>query len=108
MKKIIIAASLIASASAQADEWTGKDKMAHAIAGAAVGSAVTVATSNPHYGCAAALIVGAAKEAYDSQHQKQHTASFKDFAVTALAGCAAAGVTGLVITPRSVTYSVAF
>lgn len=88
---------------AGADQWTGPDKTQHAIAGAAIGSAMTLGTKSAAYGCAAAAGVGALKEVADSR-SANHTASFKDFAVTALAGCLASGATGLVITPTAVIY----
>lgn len=108
MKSIITAMILAASiGAAHADEWTGPDKVKHAIAGAAVGGITTLVSDRASWGCAASVVVGAGKEAYDAMHPDKHTASFKDFAVTSLAGCATAGIAGLVITPRSVTYSVA-
>jgi hypothetical protein len=39
-------------------------------------------------------------------HKEAHTASFKDFAVTAIAGCAVSGITGLVIQPNRVSYTI--
>ena len=38
----------------------------------------------------ATAVVGALKEVHDAQHRDKHTPSYKDFAVTAAAGCAAA------------------
>lgn len=93
----------VATGPADADQWTGPDKTQHAIAGAAIGSAVTLGTKSAAYGCAAAAGVGALKEVADSR-STQHTASFKDFAVTALAGCLASGATGLIVTPTAVIY----
>lgn len=106
-RTLIIAAMLAMATAANADEWTGKDKMQHAIAGAAVGGITTFATDRASWGCAAAVVVGAGKEAYDAMHPDKHTASFKDFAVTAIGGCISAGITGLTITPNKVTYKVA-
>jgi uncharacterized protein YfiM (DUF2279 family) len=87
MKAIIAILTLLLATQAHADSWTGQDKTKHAIAGAAIGSAVTLATGNHWHGCAASTAVGLAKEVYDHQHRDRHTPSFKDFAVTAVAGC---------------------
>lgn len=85
---------------AQADEWTGKDKAGHAQAGALVGTVFAAAAQSRTVGCLAAVGVGAAKELFDMQHKDTHTASVKDFGVTALAGCLAARVSGIVLGPR--------
>lgn len=106
MKTTIIAMAILLATAANADEWTGPDKTKHAIGGAGIGGAVTLVTKSAAWGCAAATAVGAGKEFYDAAHRDTHTPSLKDFAVTAAAGCMVAGVTGLVITPRSVSYSV--
>jgi uncharacterized protein YfiM (DUF2279 family) len=106
IRQTLAIATLLAASSAYADEWTGNDKTQHAIGGAAIGAAITLATKSPAWGCAAATAVGAAKEIYDDRHSSKHTPSWKDFAVTAAAGCVASGLTGLVITPRGVSYSV--
>lgn len=100
MKTIKTLILLIASSPVLADSWQGRDKDLHALAGAGIGAAVTIALKSPVYGCAAASAVGLAKEIYDAQNRHRHTASFKDFAVTAVAGCAAAKLTGLAILPR--------
>jgi uncharacterized protein YfiM (DUF2279 family) len=99
-------ATLLAASSAYADEWTGPDKTQHAIGGAAIGAVITLATKSAAWGCVAATAVGAGKEFYDAANRATHTPSFKDFAVTEAAGCAVSGPTGMVITPRSVSYSV--
>lgn len=90
----------LSTGSAYADSWTGKDKSQHAAVGAIIGSAVTLYTEDAFKGCAAASAVGLAKEVYDSQHRQSHTPSFKDFAVTAIAGCLAAKGTSLLIVPK--------
>lgn len=102
MKSIFLAAALAATMSAAvADEWTGKDKTQHAIVGAVVGASTTLASGEWKYGCAAAAGIGAAKEIYDNQHRDRHTASLKDFIVTAAAGCLAAKGTALIIAPKA-------
>jgi hypothetical protein len=100
MIKTIIAIAITATMSASyANQWTGKDKTQHAIVGAAIGSATTLATGNWMHGCAAATAIGVAKEVYDNQNRDRHTSSAKDAVVTALAGCLAAKGTSLVIVP---------
>ena len=89
---------------AQADDWTGKDKAQHAQAGALIGGIAAAASQSPTVGCLMAAGAGIAKESYDSQHPGKHTASFKDFAVTSLAGCLTAKVSGLVIGPGFVLF----
>ena len=107
MKRLAILAALVVL-SAHADEWTGKDKAGHAQAGAAIGSAFTAAAQSPTVGCLAAVAAGLAKEVYDTQHPKTHTASFKDAAVTSIAGCLAATVTGIVIGPGFIGWTKEF
>lgn len=108
MKTIIAILTVLVSFSAQADEWTGEDKTKHAIAGAAIGSAVTMATGNYWHGCAAATAVGLAKEVYDNQHRDRHTPSFKDFAVTAVAGCLSSKTTSVFIGRDKILFSWSF
>lgn len=98
--KTLVLSLLLLSGPVLADSWQGRDKDLHAITGAAFGAAVTLALKSPAYGCAAATGAGLAKEIYDSQNKHRHTASFKDFAVTAVAGCAAAKLAGFAIVPR--------
>jgi uncharacterized protein YfiM (DUF2279 family) len=107
-KKIIIAAIAALTSMAHADEWTGRDKSLHFIAGAAVGAAVTVATERRDYGIAAGVAVGLAKEIYDSQHRDRHTPSVKDFAVTAAGAVVGAYVVGLIVGPRFIGYATTF
>jgi uncharacterized protein YfiM (DUF2279 family) len=90
-----------------ADSWTGIDKTHHAAVGAIIGAAIA-ASKDPVKGCVAATMIGAGKEFYDHQHSQKHTASFKDFAVTAGFGCASAYITGLVITPSELRYTFKF
>jgi hypothetical protein len=99
MKKAVFIALSIASMSAFADNWTGRDKELHAIVGAAIGAAVPEFSGRWAHGCAAATVVGVAKELYDSQHRNRHTPSAKDAVVTAMAGCFASNRTSLIIAP---------
>jgi len=103
MKKLI-ALVLLVSTQAQAESWGGRDKWQHAIVGAATGAAFTKATDDWRYGCAAAAAVGLAKEIYDSTNRNRHTPSFKDFAVTAAAGCGSS----IVVAPNYVGISLKF
>lgn len=89
---------------AAADEWTGKDKAQHAQAGALIGGIAAAAAQSPTVGCLMSAGAGLAKEAYDAMNPSKHTASFKDFAVTSLAGCLTAKVSGLVIGPGFVIF----
>lgn len=89
---------------AQADDWTGKDKAQHAQAGALIGGIAAAAAQSPTVGCLMSAGAGLAKEIYDAQHPDKHTASFKDFTITSLAGCLTAKVSGLVIGPGFVIF----
>lgn len=95
------AAVIVATEPAHAqDKWTGKDKALHAQGGAAVGGIGAALSQSPTVGCLASVAVGVGKEMFDMQHPDQHTASFKDAAVTAIAGCLSAKLTDIVIGPR--------
>lgn len=106
-KPILIAAIALACTTASAierkcttsDLWRGPDKTKHALAGAAIGAAVTAATNDPLYGALAATGVGLAKELIDRRYPS-HTCSLQDFAVTAAAGWAGAYGTAWLILPR--------
>ncbi len=89
---------------ALADEWTGPDKLLHAQAGALVGVISTIAIRDIKTACALATAAGAAKEIWDLDRRHKNTASFKDFAVTAISGCLTSKITGLVITPNQIVY----
>lgn len=93
-------AAIVVSEPAHADQWTGADKAKHAQAGAAVGGIGAALSQNPTIGCLASVAVGIGKEVYDAKHPDAHTASFKDAAVTAIAGCLSAKFTDVVIGPR--------
>ncbi|CAB4150160.1 lipoprotein [uncultured Caudovirales phage] len=102
---VLLAASF---STVKADSWTGKDKQAHAIVGAAVGTITTMVTKDSRTGCAASAGIGLAKEVYDSQNRATHTVSFKDFAVTAIAGCLTAAGTGWSIIPKEKGMNIAY
>ncbi len=79
------------------DAWKGPDKTKHILAGAAVGSSITLLTDKPVYGVLATAVVAAGKEAND--RRGYGTCSFQDFAVTMAAGIAASYGTKLIILP---------
>lgn len=87
----------IAGKCTTSDMWRGPDKTKHLIGGAAIGSAVTLATDKPFYGWMAGTAVGALKEAVD--RRGYGTCSFQDFAVTSLGAAAGAYGTAWVILP---------
>ena len=71
MKKLLVAASLLLSASAWASGGgcivgpkVSVDKTLHFVGTAAIASTVTVATTNPWYGFGAGMLAGAAREGY--------------------------------------------
>lgn len=85
MKRLLALAILI-SAPAFA-----QDKALHFGAGAAIASAVTLATGSASYGFTAGCAAGVLKEAYDARHPKTHTVSGKDLAITCLGAGLGAG-----------------
>ena len=101
--KLFILFSMVSTSTITfADSWKGKDKDQHMIAGAAIGSLVTTVTDSPIKGCVAASSVGLIKEIYDYQHKQKHTPSFKDFAVTAVAGCLVSQGTHVLVTHNKI------
>ena len=102
--KRLLAFVLLFATQAQAESWGGKDKWQHAVVGATTGAVFAKATDDWRYGCAAAAAVGLAKELYDSNNRNRHTPSFKDFAVTAAAGCGSS----IVVAPNYVGISLKF
>lgn len=99
---VFVAAVPIAD-TAEADEWVGRDKEFHLIAGMVIGSSVTAYTKSPTKGVVAGVTVGVLKEIADKESET-HTASIKDATVTALGAIAGSYVTGLIITPGAVSY----
>lgn len=102
---LIALIAVLALTDGHADEWTGRDKAQHATVGVVLGSLGTAASKSPTVGCLIGAGAGLAKEVYDGQHPDKHTASFKDFVVTAGFACLAAKVTGLLISPTGVTFN---
>ncbi len=88
---------------AEADEWVGRDKEFHLIAGMLIGSSVTAYTKSPTRGVVAGVAIGVLKELADHESET-HTASIKDAMVTALGAIVGSYVTGLIITPGAVSY----
>ncbi|MGQ3051112.1 MAG: hypothetical protein ACT6S0_04950 [Roseateles sp.] len=115
MRKILLAAALVVACSFASaierkcrtdDLWRGPDKTKHMLGGAAIASAVTLATKEPHWGFAAGLAVGAAKEIWD--RRGSGTCSFQDFAVTAGGAAAGAYGTAWLILPQRRGVAVAY
>ena len=102
--RTMIAFVLLFATQAKAESWGGRDKWQHALVGAGTGAVFAKATNDWRYGCAAAAAVGLAKEIYDSQHRDRHTPSFKDFAVTAAAGCGSS----IVVAPNYIGFNIKF
>lgn len=102
--RTMIAFVLLFATQAQAESWGGKDKWQHAVVGATTGAVFTKITDDWRYGCAAAAAIGLAKEIYDRNNRNRHTPSFKDFAVTAAAGCGSS----IVVAPNYVGISLKF
>ena len=108
MKRCYIAAIAALPLSAYAEAWTGQDKVYHSIGGAVIGAAVTAGTGSVYAGCLAASGVGLAKEIRDARRPARNTASFRDFAVTAIAGCVAARGTSWAVGPGGVVFRMEF
>lgn len=112
MKTFALFSALILSAvSAHAgcvssDKWTGPDKAKHFAVGAAIGSGGVLMFNKPREAFWAGVIVGAAKEAYDSRGHG--TCSAQDFAVTALGAAAGAYGTAWIVTPRFIGFASRF
>ncbi|HET8695778.1 MAG TPA: hypothetical protein VFM33_13985 [Aquabacterium sp.] len=103
----VAAAVAICMQPAQADEWTGKDKAAHAQAGALIGGIAAAASQSPTVGCLMAAAAGISKEVWDAHHPG-HDPSAKDAIVTTAAGCLSAKVVGVVIGPRFIGFKKEF
>jgi len=102
--KRLLAFALLFATQAHAESWGGKDKWQHALVGAGTGAVFTKITDDWRYGCAAAAAVGLAKEIYDRKHRDRHTPSFKDFSVTAAAGCGSS----IVVAPNYIGFNIKF
>ena len=83
-----------------------RDKQKHFSVGGALAGLVTVATNHRALGVGAAALAGVAKELYDRSHGGPFSTA--DVLWTVGGGLAGAYVGGLIITPRSITYSWAF
>lgn len=102
ISSVILAAAMVAPAAAAPcianDAWTGPDKVRHFVAGAAIGSAGTLAFKDPHAGFWLGTAAGLFIEVRDARGAG--TCSFQDFAVTAAGAAAGAYGTAWFIAPR--------
>lgn len=110
MKHNLFALALFAitSAAHADDTWTGPDKKLHLGAGIVIGAVGTLATGSRMAGFALGAGAGLLKEVYDDHYRDIHTVSAKDFAVTALGAAIGAQLPGLLIGPRSISYTTSF
>lgn len=100
IKKILLLSSLmIMNNFAHADDWTGKDKEQHFIAGAVAASLFTTYKRNEFQGFIFGTAIGLGKEIYDATTGRGDP-SIKDFIVTSLGAAAGAKVTGFFIIPK--------
>lgn len=83
-----------------------QDKQSHSAVGAAIAGLATLIAEDRAVGLGAAALAGVAKELYD--RQRGGPFSTADVLWTVGGGIAGAYVGGLIITPRSIIYSLAF
>lgn len=95
------------SGPASADEWHGKDKQQHVIAGAVVAGSVQQLTGSPWRGFLAGAAVGIGKELIDMRTPGS-TPSHRDAIVTLAGAALATTVPGLSIGPGWVAWRVEF
>lgn len=89
------------------DAWTGPDKNKHFAGGAAIASAVVLATGSKAQAVIATTIVAGLKEVADRRSQR-HTCSFQDFAVTVSGGVAGAYGTSWIVGPNYIGFTKRF
>lgn len=106
MRTLILSALLVLPMASQADEWTGRDKTLHFIAGAVVAGSVHELSGSRAFGFAIGSAVAIGKEFYDMR-TPGHTPSLKDAIVTVM-GASLVAVPGLRIGPGWVSYRVEF
>lgn len=106
MTRALILAALLFPMASQADEWTGRDKQIHFIAGAVVAGSVHELTGSRALGFAMGSVVAIGKELADAR-TPGHTPSLKDAIVTVM-GASLVAVPGLRIGPGWVSYRVEF
>ena len=109
----IVLALVLASGSALAapcttnDAWTGPDKAKHFGGGAAIASAVVLATGSKTQAIVTAAVIAGLKEAAD-RRRANHACSFQDFAVTVAGGVAGAYGTSWVVGPNYIGFTKRF
>jgi putative lipoprotein len=108
MRKLATALALAAALSAQADEWTGPDKVKHFGGGALLGTAGTLVTESKALGFGVGCLTGLAKEVTDSRGGTGFSA--KDLTVTCAGALLGAYFGGWLVnvTRNSVSVSKAF
>ena len=108
--KIIIPACFLALLTASpvfAESYAfEQDKQKHFAVGAGLAALATVIAKDRAVGIGAAVVAGVAKELYDRRHGGRFSTA--DVVWTVAGGVAGAYVGGLIITPRSITYNMAF
>lgn len=107
IKQMLVTLTIVCTSNfTYADDWTGRDKQKHLLAGAAVASILTLHTKNESVGFVAGASIGIAKELYDASGKGDP--SFKDLAVTALGAYIGAKTTGLFFIPKKKGVEVAY
>ena len=98
IRRLVLSVALCLSASAaNADGWTGPDKVLHLQAGALIAAPVSAATGSWRTGAAVGCAVGIAKE-FNDMRSPGHTPSYRDAVVTCL-GAAIGSQLGVSVAP---------
>lgn len=99
--------ALLAASPAFAESFAfEQDKRQHFAVGMAIGGLATVISKDRAVGIATSALVGVAKELYDRKHHGVFSKA--DIAWNVVGAIGGAYIGGLIITPRSITYSMAF
>ena len=99
--------SILTASPALAESYAfEQDKQKHFVGGGVLAGLTTIITKDPVIGIGVAATAGILKELYDRKHGGRFSTA--DVVWTVAGGVAGAYVGGLIITPRSITYSMAF
>ena len=101
--KLFLIAALTASPVFAESYAFEADKQKHFAVGAGIAALATVIAQDRAVGVGAAVVAGVAKELYDRKHGGRFSTA--DVLWTVGGGVAGAYVGGLIITPRSISYS---